>query len=285
MARVHTFLLKRVLKGPPELFEKMEPEPPNSGSVLMNLKTNIRTTRPIPLFQWNGIVFSTNRTVIVLLAVLILSLRFRLFPFFFANLDAMQYWAMALVTAVGIALSIVAHEMAHLWVARRIGELPHGVFLSLFGTGKAFELKGSARAQRTSLYLAGVLCSVALAAALLGLAVLAETNTRNEFLVGILFHLGAFNLSLALFQLLPVLPLDGGKFILNILSRDGTFRPWAILAFYFLGNLIGLAFIAAAIFQLYSLRPALAFWIAALGLMLIKANYEEYSFLTTKAAK
>lgn len=263
----------------------MEPETPNSGSVLMNQTLDFRTPRSIPLFHWNGVVFSTNRTVIFLLAVLILSLRFRLFPFFFANLSGTQYWAMALLTSTGIALSIVAHEMAHLWVARRIGEAPHGVFLYIFGTGNSIELKGSARAQRTSLYLVGVLCSVALAAALLGLAMLSEMDARSEVSVGVLFHLGAFNLSLALFQLLPVLPLDGGKFILNILSRDGTFRPWAILAFYFLGNLIGLAFIVTAIFQLYSLRPVLAFWIAALGLMLIKANYEEYSYLTAKAAK
>lgn len=285
MARAHTFLLKKVLKGPPKQLEKMEPEPPNSGSVLMNLTLNFRNPRPIPLFRWNGIVFSTNGTVIFLFAILILSLRFRLFPLFFSNLSGMQYWAMALLTATGIALSIIAHEMAHLWVARRIGETPHGVFLFLFGTGKSIALKGTARAQRTSLYLAGVLCSVALAAALLGLALLSEMNARNELFVGILFHLGAFNLSLALFQLLPVLALDGGKFILNVLSRDGLFRPWAILAFYFLGNLVGLAFIVTAIIQLYSLRPVLAFWIAALGVMLIKANYQEYSYLTAKADK
>lgn len=244
--------------------------------------TDLQFGYRIRLFRWNGLVFSTDAALVLLFAVLILSLRFRLFPFYYSNLSIADYWGMAVITGLGIAASVIAHEMAHVVVARRMGEIPHGLFLFIFGAGTSVELCAENRWKKTKLYLAGVLLSLVLSVVFVGLAFLSQVNARHEFIIGILFHLGAFNLTLAAFQSLPVLPLDGGRFVLSLISREGQFRPWVITAFYLFGNLIGFAFAAAGGYQIYKNRPVLGAWIAALGLLLLRANYEEYEYLIVK---
>lgn len=244
--------------------------------------TDIQFGNRISLFHWKGFHFNADRTLIFIFALLIFSLRLRVFPTFYANLSTAQYWGMSLFAGLGIAYSLIAHEAIHVLVARHLGAKPAGAFLYLFGTGTPIELNGAGRAKRTVLCVSGIILSALLSILLFGLAFLSETNGRNEFVVGILFHLGAFNITLAAFQLLPFLPLDGGRLILNLVSKNGSFTRGLIRFFYYLGSLGGLTIIALGGFQLYLERPVLGAWVLALGLTLLRANYEEYEYLTVK---
>ena len=226
------------------------------------------------LFKWKDLVVKADGVFLILFGLLILSLRFRIFPFFYSNLGIASYWGMALIAAQGMALSVIAHEMVHVAVARQLGVRPHGLFLNIFAVGTSVEFTKANRCSATKLYLSGIAFSAALAATFVGLAFLSEVNVRNEFIVGILFHLGAFNITLAAFQLLPILPLDGGHFLINLFSPNSRSRRVMVKVIYGLGVAVGLVLVTVGGAQVYEARPVLGAWLIVIGVMLLKANFD-----------
>lgn len=111
--------------------------------------------------------------------------------------------------AVGVALllsgSLLAHELAHALVARRLGMRVHGI--AIFALGGVTEIDdGESSAVRELLVaLAGPLASLALAVAASAAWWL---GAGPPLLAG---HLALANWALALFNLLPSHPLDGGR--------------------------------------------------------------------------
>ncbi len=235
--------------------------------------------RRVRLFEWGGAVFATDFSILFFLCLLFLSLRLRLFPFFYTDLSSATYWGMAFVTTIGIVLSIISREMFHLVGARRLGEKPQGAFLYLFGAGAPIELPEGNRWSRCKLYLEAIGFSAFLALLCFGLAFLLDTNPGRVTLVGILFHLAAFNLTLAVFQLLPVLPLDGGRLLLTCFSGDSGVSPGILKSVYLAGNAVGLALLAAGGYSIFGQSPVLGAWFVLVGLMCLRANYEDYRHL------
>lgn len=245
--------------------------------------TDLQFGRRIRLFKVSGFVFTTDFSSLFFLFLMLVSLRLRLFPFFYTDLSSVEYWVMAVFTTAGFALSLIAHEAIHLSTVQKLGDKPHGLFLYLFGSGTPIELTSGNRWRRVRLYSSGVLFSLFLAAIFYGLTFLSETNARGTVTIGILFHLASANLWLALFQLLPVLPLDGGRLCLDLFSRDGKLRPWVVTFFYFVGHLIAVAFLITGGYQIFRQRPVLGAWLTIIGLMLLRANFEEHDYLRLRS--
>ena len=61
------------------------------------------------------------------------SLSTGLFPFHYKDLSSQTYWLMGIVGAIGLFLSIIAHEFAHSLVARNSGMPMKGITLFIFG--------------------------------------------------------------------------------------------------------------------------------------------------------
>jgi Zn-dependent protease len=135
------------------------------------------------------------------------------------------YWAVAAVTAIAFLASLLAHELAHSVVARGRGIEVEGITLWMFG-GMS-RLKGEAPDARTEerMALAGPLASLALAAAMTVLAVLLAGAHAPDVVAAAIAWLGLMNGMLAVFNLLPAYPLDGGRVLRAIIwRRTGELR-------------------------------------------------------------
>jgi Zn-dependent protease/CBS domain-containing protein len=122
------------------------------------------------------------------------------------------YWAAGLLATLLFFASLLVHELSHSLVARHAGlEVPS---ITLFLFGGASEMAREPDDPRTELRIAvvGPLASFALAG-LFGLASIALTRTAEppEMLHAVVGYLGWINLALGVFNLLPGLPLDGGR--------------------------------------------------------------------------
>ena len=119
-----------------------------------------------------------------------------------------------LVVALFVAC-IVAHELSHALVARRLG-LPLRT-IQLLTLGRPVEAEPDPASPKSELLVsvAGPLLSASIAAALLILASLIGTGRGEvvESLYRLCWWLGLSNLVLAGFHLVPVLPLDGGRIV------------------------------------------------------------------------
>jgi Zn-dependent protease len=115
------------------------------------------------------------------------------------------------VMIVGLAFgSVLLHELGHALVARQLNVHVSGIELSFFGgAAKMVDMPRSAK-HEIAIAAAGPIVSLALAGAGFGLGVALHSN--------LLAMIGWINLVLAVFNLIPALPMDGGRILRALLS-------------------------------------------------------------------
>src|ERR671928_456508 len=171
---------------------------------------------------------------------------------------------------VALFFCVLLHEFGHSLVAQRLGITIQDITLLPIGGVSNFESLPERPADEVKITIAGPLVNVVLAfiffavALLLGAVPLVPSNNLftgfgsvGEFF----FYLGYLNVVLAVFNLLPAFPMDGGRVLRGLLAtRLGAVRATDIasavgqffaLAFFFIGLLTAnfiLTFIAVFIF-------------------------------------
>lgn len=111
-------------------------------------------------------------------------------------------------------LSMLAHELSHLAAASICGAKAGIINISVLGFSAVIRDGNCSRKEQILIYSSGPVFNLLVFAA----AALADHLIRGDQKV--LRLLSASNLFLALFNLLPVLPLDGGRLILGLLAED-----------------------------------------------------------------
>jgi Zn-dependent protease len=117
---------------------------------------------------------------------------------------------------VGLAFgSVLLHELGHSIVARKLGVPISGIELSFFGgAAKMMDLPRTAN-HEIQIAAAGPAVSLALAGLGFGLGAIAASP--------LLALIGWINLIIAAFNLLPALPMDGGRILRALLTRKMTY--------------------------------------------------------------
>jgi Zn-dependent protease len=126
--------------------------------------------------------------------------------FVFIWMGGLAGLALALVTA----LSVILHELGHALTARRLGVPVGNIELHFFGGAAQV---GMPRSPREEILVAAAGPAVSFGLAALGFGLGLATGTRAFFLFG------AVNLLLAVFNLLPAFPSDGGRILRALLAR------------------------------------------------------------------
>ncbi|MCR5611024.1 MAG: hypothetical protein K6F68_04240 [Clostridiales bacterium] len=164
-------------------------------------------------------------------------------------------------------ISLLAHECAHAMAAARLGYPVRSVEIQPFGFVARLDCAFSSRADAAAIYAAGPLASLSMAA----LSSLFEEFFPVYRAAGL--GLTEFNLALLLVNLLPAMPLDGGRLIYAACSSRGK-KP-AMHALRALGAITGAGFIAA--FGLLLYRGAFNVTFLAMGIFLILSALTERS--------
>ena len=125
-----------------------------------------------------------------------------------ASVQAPWLWGMALLTALLLFVSVLLHELGHSLVALRQGVQVRSITLFMLGGVASVERECPTAIGSLLVAAAGPLVSLVLALALLASS---HSAAHASPLLGLMVNeLGSLNLILALFNLLPGLPLDGG---------------------------------------------------------------------------
>lgn len=193
------------------------------------------------------------------------------------------YWGTAVLGALALLACLLAHEMSHALVAHHYGMVVRSVTLWLLG-GVA-ELDGEPPSARADLAVAaaGPLASLALAAASGLLYALAAAAGLPALAVGTLAWLAVVNLILALFNLLPGAPLDGGRVLRAVLwARLGDRRRAALIATRS-GHVLGLALVGLGLAEVLFTGSLGGLWLALLGWFMISAANAEGSLTAVRA--
>jgi Zn-dependent protease/predicted transcriptional regulator len=158
-----------------------------------------------------------NLTWLLLALLIIWTLAAGLFPNNYPRLAQQTYWWMGLAGALGILFSIIFHELSHALVARHYGLPIKGITLFIFGGFAEIKEEPASPKVEFMMAIAGPVASFAL---MLGFSQLEQLATNHEWhpaFIGVSHYLAIINLVIAIFNLLPAFPLDGGRILRAVL--------------------------------------------------------------------
>ena len=223
----------------------------------------------------SGIRIGVNWSVLLIVALLAYGLAAGEFPAAAPHHPVAEYVVAALLTAVAYMGSLLAHELAHSLVARRNGLQVEGITLWLLGG--VSRLQGEAPNPGAEIRIAGVgpLVSLILGGAFLLLAWLVHAAGVRGVLVVALAWLGGINLLLAVFNVIPAAPLDGGRLLRAVLWRITGDRFKAAVWSARAGQVFGWILVVAAAYLVLVRREYNWIWFALIGWFLISAATAE----------
>ena len=164
----------------------------------------------LTLFRIFGLEIRVNLSWAFIALLIAWSLASGYFPALHKGLPHATYWAMSILAVFGIFASIVIHEVAHSLVARAFGVPMKGITLHMFGGAAEMEAEPASAKAEFWMAIAGPLASLAIAA-LLGLGVVLIEPPEEAAGTIVVGYVAMLNLVLAIFNLLPAFPLDGGR--------------------------------------------------------------------------
>ncbi len=161
-----------------------------------------------------------------------------------------EYWLLGALGSIGLFVCVLAHELSHSVVAQRAGIPVEGITLFVFGGVSQLGGEADSPGVEFRVAAAGPLMSVLLAAvcgmAYYGLGTLIPGQAR-----ALLIYFAIINLMLAVFNLLPGFPLDGGRLLRAILwKRYGNLAKATSKAAW-MGRLIGGGFVALGLVEFW----------------------------------
>lgn len=228
-----------------------------------------------------GISVGVNWSWLLVFALIAWTLATGIFPETNPGLEDGAYVAMALVAALLFFASLLAHEFGHALQARREGMEIEGITLWLFGGVAKFKGMFPSAGAEFRIAIAGPLVSLVLGVLFLGLPMLLGLHATVD---GVLFWLGSINLLLLVFNLLPALPLDGGRVLRSILWHLRGDFPWATRVAATIGRAFGYLLVALGITLLIVANPVSGIWLAFVGWFLLQAAGAEDRFIAAREA-
>jgi Zn-dependent protease/predicted transcriptional regulator len=250
-----------------------------------------------------GIKIKLNWSVLVIFGLIVMHLALGVFPSWHPEWSPLLLWTVSLSAAVIFFLSLLAHEMAHSLAARAYGMSVGSITLFLFGGVTDIQEEPETPGREIVIAGVGPVMSLALGvlflwwfSALVPVAVddieqPAEFFSQLGPVASVLAWVGPINILLAVFNLLPALPLDGGRIFRAILWKTTgdlkkATRLSASVARGFSWLLIGAGIAMAFGIPVPFLGSGLVggLWLAVIGWFLGRASMASYTQLLLEEA-
>jgi len=234
--------------------------------------------RSIPLFRLAGFQVGVDWSWLILAVLITWTLSVGAFPAYIPELTPGVYLAMGAVAAFGLFASIVLHELAHALVARRYDLPIRGITLFIFGGVAEMEREPGRPGIEFAVAIAGPIASFVIGFACWLLAQGAGAAGAGLPVVGVLAYLALINVILALFNLVPAFPLDGGRMLRAALWYwKGSLR-WATRVASTIGGGFGIALIVLGVFRVVTGDFIGGMWYFLIGLFVrlaARASYQQ----------
>lgn len=198
----------------------------------------------VKLFSLKGFEVKVDPSWLIIAALVTWSLSQQYFPDVLPDVSSATYLVMALVGMFGLFASLLLHELAHSVVAQHLGVPIESITLFIFGGMAELGEEPSSARDEFWIALAGPVISLFLAFVCWAFAQAAWLVSSSQTLTEVISYLALVNLVLAMFNMIPAFPLDGGRVLRAYLwyhnedmlaatrtaARSGTFFGYFLMA-------------------------------------------------------
>lgn len=221
----------------------------------------------------SGIPIGLHWSIALIAGLFTLTLAGSLLPAAAPGFAGGAYFAMAAVVTAALLSSIIAHELGHSLVAQRHEVGVTGITLFALGGVAKLDSEPSTPRAASQIALAGPAVSVAIGVVALAIAATAGVVGASALVVAGLTWLGLINLSLAVFNMLPALPLDGGRALQAALWKRSGDRDQATVSAASVARYIGWAIVGFGAYQLFTAGSGL--WTIIIGWFVLRSAKAE----------
>jgi Zn-dependent protease len=218
-----------------------------------------------------GIDIYINYTWLIIFALVAWSLAAGYFPAALPGRSSLLYWGLGLAAAVLLFASVLVHELTHSVVAKSLGLHISGITLFLFGGVSNLTDAPPDPGSELKIAVSGPLSSLALSGLFYLFRVVVPGPPALSAILGYLF---AVNLLLAIFNIIPGFPLDGGRLLRSLLWWKTHNLKRSTLMAASAGSGVGWALVAFGLLGVFAGNPLGGIWLVLIGLFLRSAaNY------------
>jgi len=219
-----------------------------------------------------GIPVYLHFSWLIIFGLIVWTLSTGYFPALDPDLPASSYWAKGLVASLLFFVSIVLHELGHAVVALRYGLRTRSITLFIFGGVAELEKDPPDGRAESWMAAAGPVVSLTLAAIFYACASLPFVGPAAA---AVAKYLALINLILALFNLVPAFPMDGGRLLRGALwGPMGKARATRIASGA--GTLFAFVLIFAGVFSLLRGDSLGGVWYILIGWFIKDASAASY---------
>ena len=204
------------------------------------------------------------------------SLTASLFPANYPQLPEATYLLMGIVGTLLFFASLVAHELAHSLVAKAKGIPVEGITLFVFGGMARTRMDAETPGDEFQIAVVGPLLSLVLAGLFALIWWLGRHAGWTVAVTGVARYLSSINLVLAIFNLLPGFPLDGGRLFRSVIWKATGDLEKATRIASWGGQFFAYLIIALGFVQLFAGNLLGGLWLVLIGWFL--ANAAEMSY-------
>lgn len=229
-----------------------------------------------PIGRWLGFEIRIDWSWFVVFALVVWTFSAHEFPRQLPGYEDLIYYTMGVTGALVFFLSVLVHELAHATVARARGIEVEGITLFIFGGIARTRMEAERAIDEFLLTVVGPLSSLGLAGVFYGLASFGEVFGWSEPVVSVARYLALLNLILAVFNMVPGFPLDGGRiFRSGVWALTGDLEKatrWATR----IGRGVGWLLIALGVVELFYGFVLAGLWAVFIGWFLSNAASASY---------
>ena len=238
----------------------------------------------VQLFEIFGFKLRVDPSWLLVAALIVWSLSTSYFPDVLPDETSTLYTFLGIIAMLGMFASLILHELSHSVVARSYGLKVGGITLFIFGGVAELEEEPHDPKSEFLIAIAGPLMSLALAALFYGLSSMTASGAEIGAVGAVFGYLALINLVLAVFNLVPAFPLDGGRMLRALIwgVTQDLLRATRISSR--IGSAFGLFLMLTGAFAVFAGGGVGGFWQILIGFFIINASNGSYQNLLVKAA-
>ncbi len=233
-------------------------------------------TSAIRLFNVGGFEIKLDPSWFLIAALITWSLATQYFPVALPGLADTYYILLAVLAMLGFFTSLLLHELAHSVVARSYGVRIRGITLFLFGGVAELETEVPSAKVEFRVAIAGPAMSIVLGVLFWMLAGVSQAVMISPALPSVLAYLGTVNIVIAVFNMLPAFPMDGGRVLRAYLwARRGDLLS-ATRTAATSGRILAYGLIALGAYTVFLGAGPSGLWYVLIGFFVLAAARSAY---------
>lgn len=240
--------------------------------------------KKITLFKLLGFEVRVDVSWVVIAVLITWSLAKGFFPHYYPDLTQTLYWWMGVAGAIGLFISVVLHELSHSIVARKYGLTMKGITLFIFGGVAEMPEEPKSPKAEFLMAIAGPASSVVIGGIFYIAYGLGSSIGLPIYINAVVGYLALINIILAIFNMLPAFPLDGGRVFRAALWKWKNNIKWATRSASRIGSFFGLLIIFTGIMNIIYGNLTGGIWWFLIGMFLRNASEMSYKQLMTREA-